>query len=140
MRHFIPTETLSAGELVDAFVSRIYSLHGCSETIISDRGGNFISEFWELSSRLGIVLKHSLAYHPETDGQTERLNAILEQYLRAYMNFAQDDWVDWLPLAEFAANNATSETTGYTPSTPALASNPVRLAPPTRQHSRRRSS
>lgn len=116
MRHFIATETLSAEELADAFVSRIYSLHGCPETIISDRGSNFISEFWrQLSSRLGIILNPSSAYHPETDGQTERLNAVLEQYLRAYMNFAQDDWVDWLPLAEFASNNVTSETTGYTP-------------------------
>jgi hypothetical protein len=60
-------------------------------------------------------LKHSLAYHPETNGQTERINAIFKQYLRAYMNFRQNDWVDWLPLAEFALNNAVSETTGFSP-------------------------
>jgi RNase H-like domain found in reverse transcriptase/Reverse transcriptase (RNA-dependent DNA polymerase)/Integrase zinc binding domain len=116
MRHFMPTQGLSAEELANAFVARIYCLHGAPETIVSDRGTQFISEFWkELSSRLSITLHHSSAYHPETDGQTERLNAVLEQYLRAFMNFAQDDWVDWLPLAEFASNNAVSETTGYSP-------------------------
>ena len=116
MRHFIPMQGLTAEELANAFVSRIYCLHGAPETIVSDRGTQFISEFWrELSSRLSITLKHSSAHHPETDGQTERINAILEQYLRAFMNFAQDDWVDWLPLAEFASNNSVSETTGFSP-------------------------
>jgi hypothetical protein len=68
-----------------------------------------------LSARLSIILKHSSAYHPETNGQTERINAIFKQYLRAYMNFRQNNWVDWLPLAEFALNNAVSETTGFSP-------------------------
>jgi hypothetical protein len=60
-------------------------------------------------------LKHSSAYYSETNGQIEKINAIFEQYLRAYMNFRQNDWVDWLPLAEFALNNAVSETTGFFP-------------------------
>jgi hypothetical protein len=116
MRHFIATESLKAEELADLFISRVYSLHGAPQTIVSDRGTQFISEFWrELSSRLSITLHPSSAFHPETDGQTERINAILEQYLRAFMNFSQNDWVDWLPLAEFASNNATSETTGVSP-------------------------
>ena len=51
-------------------------------------------------------------YYPETDGQTERMNAILEQYLPAYINHLQDDWEAWLHMAEFAANNQASETTG----------------------------
>ncbi|KAJ6437919.1 reverse transcriptase [Purpureocillium lavendulum] len=84
--------------------------------IVSDRGPQFVSEFWrQLSRRLGICLKHSSAYHPETDGQTERMNSGVEQYLRAFMSFHQNDWVDWLPLAEFAANNATSDTTSVSP-------------------------
>jgi hypothetical protein len=116
MRHFIPTVGLSAEELADAFVSRVYCLHGTPRTIVSDRGSQFVSAFWSsLSSRLGVTLAHSSAFHPETDGQTERFNAVLEQYLRAYMNFAQDDWPDWLPLAEFSSNNAVSETTGVSP-------------------------
>jgi transposase InsO family protein len=88
MRHFIPTKGLTAAELADAFVRRVYSLHGAPETIISDRGTQFISKFWiKLSSRIFIVLKHSFAYYPEINGQTEKINAIFEQYLRAYMNF-----------------------------------------------------
>jgi hypothetical protein len=116
MRHFIPVTSLSAEELTTAFISRIYALHGTPDNIVSDRGTQFVSEFWRhLSERLGIRLKHSSAFHPETDGQTERVNAGVEQYLRAFMNFHQDDWVDWLPLAEFASNNVVSETTGASP-------------------------
>lgn len=81
---------------------RVYSLHGCPETIVSDRGSQFVSSFWRaLSSRLGITLRPSSAFHPQTNGQTERINAELEKYLRSYISWAQDDWADWLPLAEF---------------------------------------
>jgi hypothetical protein len=62
-----------------------------------------------------IILKHSSAYCSKTNSQTERINAIFKQYLKAYINFRQNDWVDWLPLAEFALNNAVSETTGFFP-------------------------
>jgi hypothetical protein len=116
MRHFIPTTGLTAAELADAFVARIYAFHGAPDTIISDRGTQFISEFWKkLFARLSIILKHSSAYHSETNGQTERINAVFKQYLKTYMNFRQNNWVDWLPLAEFASNNAVSETTGFSP-------------------------
>jgi transposase InsO family protein len=70
MRHFIPTKGLTAAELANAFVRRVYSLHDAPKTIISDRGTQFISEFWiKLFSRLSIVLKHSFAYYPETNSQ-----------------------------------------------------------------------
>jgi hypothetical protein len=116
MRHFIATRTLDVNELADAFISRVYALHGSPDTIISDRGTQFVSAFWkQLSTRLGIHLKPSSAYHPETDGQTERINSGIEQYLRSFMNFHQNDWVDWLPIAEFAQNNVSSETTGVSP-------------------------
>jgi reverse transcriptase-like protein/integrase-like protein len=116
MRHFIAVTGLSADELATAFIGRVYSLHGCPDNIVSDRGTQFVSEFWtHLSERLGIALRPSSAFHPETDGQTERVNASVEQYLRAFMSFHQDDWVDWLPLAEFAANNVISETTNVSP-------------------------
>lgn len=137
MRHFIPTVGLTAEELADAFVSRIYCLHGCPETIISDRGTQFVSEFWrQLSARLNVTLRPSSAYHPQTDGQTERINAIVEQYLRSYVNFAQDDWAKWLPLAEFTSNNAVSETTNVSPFfanygfNPRLGIEPTQPAPP----------
>lgn len=68
-----------------------------------------------LTQRLRVSATLSTAYHPETDGQTERMNASLEQYLRLYVAYLQDDWVDWLPLAEFAANDTVSETTTATP-------------------------
>jgi len=57
----------------------------------------------------------STAFHPQTDGQTERMNASMEQFLRVFVNHQQDDWVQWLPLAECAANNGISETTKCTP-------------------------
>jgi transposase InsO family protein len=116
MRHFIPTETLSAEEPTAGFIERVYSLHGCPDTIISDRGSQFVSTLWRtISARLGITLRSSSAFHPQTNGQTERINAELEQYLRLYIDWAQVDWTDWLPLAEFAGNDAVSETTGVSP-------------------------
>ena len=57
----------------------------------------------------------STAFHPQTNRQTERMNAIMEQYLRAFVNYQQNDWTHWLPMAEFASNNHTSETTGCSP-------------------------
>ncbi|KAI0999591.1 hypothetical protein K3495_g8604 [Podosphaera aphanis] len=115
-RHFIPATSLDAREMAETFVSRVYCLHGTPDNIISDRGSQFVSQFWrELSSRLGITLKPSSAFHPGTDGQKERINSSVEQYLRAFVSFYQDDWVKWLPLAEFAGNNAISETTGVSP-------------------------
>jgi len=116
MRHFIPCASLEADELASRFLQAIYSLHGCPDNIISDRGSQFISTFWNtLSKRLGVTLKPSSAYHPQTDGQTENANAFMEQYLRTYINFVQDDWVDWLPLAEFACNNQVNESTKVSP-------------------------
>jgi RNase H-like domain found in reverse transcriptase/Reverse transcriptase (RNA-dependent DNA polymerase)/Integrase zinc binding domain len=145
MRHFIPVVSLTAEELASVFISRVYCLHGTPDNIISDRGSQFISEFWrQLSDRLGVRLRHSSAFHPETDGQTERINAGVEQYLRAFMNFHQDDWVDWLPLAEFAANNVTSETTGVSPFFanygfhPKLGTEPTKLLPPNQSAAQRR--
>ena len=82
MRHFLPVSSLSADDLAISFINRIYCLHGAPDTVLSDRGSQFVSQFWhQLSDRLGIRLKLSSAFHPETDGQTERVNAGMEQYL-----------------------------------------------------------
>lgn len=116
MRHYIPTESLSADEMARKFISKVYCLHGLPKTVISDRGSQFVSAFWRsLSTALGVTLTPSSGHQPQTNGQTERINAELKQFLRLYINWAQDDWVDWLPLAEFAGNNMTSETTGVSP-------------------------
>ena len=113
MYHFIPVPDLSAATLADAFVSGVYRLYGSPGSIVSDRGAQFVSTFWaELSRRLGITLCPSTALHPETDGQMEVVNGAMEQYLRCFCGFYQDDWVDWLPIAEFSANNQTSKTIG----------------------------
>lgn len=137
MRHFIPCEGLTTEELVEKFIDRIYTLHGLPDTIVSDRGVQFVSTFWkQLSDRLGVTLKLSTPYHKQTNGQTERINAEMEQYLRTFVNWAQDDWVDWLALAEFQGNNLQSATTGVSPFFanygfhPRMGTEPTRPPPP----------
>ncbi|KAI5474168.1 hypothetical protein MNV49_007998, partial [Pseudohyphozyma bogoriensis] len=117
MAVFIPTDTtITAQELADIFIRHVFSKHGLPADIISDRGNKFTSQFWTaLSQALKIQQNLSTAYHPETDGQTERINSILETYLRLYVNYDQDDWSRFLPLAEFAYNNATHSATGLSP-------------------------
>ena len=117
MRHFVPCRTTtSAPDLANLFLQHVWKHHGLPQDIISDRGPQFTSDFWrQLCSRLGISPRLSTALHPETDGQTERANQTMEQYLRAFVSHQQDDWSDWLPMAEFAANNQQSETTQATP-------------------------
>ena len=115
--HFIPTTTtVDAPALAWLYLSNVVKLHGVAESIISDRGSVFVSSFWKaLQHLLHTDLKLSTAYHPQTDGQTERINAILENYLRHYCSYQQDDWVDYLPLAEFAYNNAAHEGSRVSP-------------------------
>jgi transposase InsO family protein len=117
MKHFVACkDTCNAEDVAKLYVSHVWKLHGLPETVVSDRGPQFVSAFWKhLIHRLKIQSLLSTAYHPETDGQTERTNAILEQYLRAYVAYLQDDWADWLSLAEFAANSVRSETTKSSP-------------------------
>ena len=104
---FIPTTTtLTAEGLADLYLSYVFSRHGLPKSIVCDRGAKFTSFFWKsLMERLNIKLNLSTAYHPQTDGQTERMNQTLEQYLRNYVTFEQDDWSRYLPLAQFVLNN-----------------------------------
>jgi len=81
-------------------------LHRLPESIISDKGVQFaVGMIKELNNLLGIQTKLSMAYHPQTDGQTEKMNQKLEQYLRVFINHRQEQWPDWLGMAEFAYNN-----------------------------------
>ena len=74
------------------------------------------STLWRrLCERYGIRIKFSLAQHPETDGQTENANKVMKNYLRAYVSYTQNDWVDHLPIAEFLANNHINKSTEMTP-------------------------
>ena len=91
--HFIPyKEASDATELAYTFLKIVIANHGLPEEIISDRDKLFTSKFWKsLMAQLGANHKLSTAFHPQTDGQTERLNQTLEQYLRSYVNHQQDN-------------------------------------------------
>lgn len=117
MAHFIPTTTsVNTIELVKLLRDNIFRLHGLPESIICDRDPVFTSNLArEFASILSIKPHFSSAFHPQTDGQTERVNAILEQYLRAYCNYQQDNWQELLSLAEFSFNNSWSSVTRVTP-------------------------
>lgn len=114
---FIPTvNECTSQDLARLFLIHVFSKHGIPNHITSDRGPEFTSHFFKsLGSLLDIKLHFTSGYHPEGDGQTERVNQTLEQYLRIYCNFQQDNWSELLPLAEFAYNNAPNATTGISP-------------------------
>jgi len=115
-RHLAPCHSMKTEHLVRIFIHFIVRTHGLPESIVSDRGPQFVSEFWQsLCKRLGVKAKLSTAHHPQTDGQSERVNQAMETYLRSYVNYMQDDWAEWLPLAEFAMNDYVSEPTGLSP-------------------------
>ena len=117
MGHFIPClKSTTAPEFAKLFMSYIVKLHGLPDSIVSDRGSIFTSHFWStLASILKIDPRKSTAFHPQTDGQTERMNQTLETYLRIFCNHEQNDWFELLPLAEFAYNNASQESTKMSP-------------------------
>ncbi len=114
---FIPTnETLTAEGLLYLFNRHVVSDHGMPEEVITDRGVLFTSTYWKTYlAKQGTKGKLSTSFHPETDGQTERINQIVEQYLRFYANKLQSNWVELLPTAQLAYNSATSSTTKVSP-------------------------
>jgi len=105
--HFIPTHTtVTAEEAARLFLHQVSKLHSLLKCVISDRRPQFVACFiQELYRLLGIKLASSMAWHPQTDGQTEHVNQELDQYLRLFVNKWQDDWYDLLPMAEFQHNN-----------------------------------
>ena len=115
--HFIPVRTgYHMKRYAELYISRVVCLHGVPKTIISDRGSQFVSRFWEqLHESLGTQLIHSSAYHPQTDGQTERVNQILEDMLRACVLTHGQRWDECLPLAEFSYNNSYQESIKMAP-------------------------
>jgi hypothetical protein len=133
-RHLIPCREITAAAVGRLFYRHVWVDHGLPETIISDRGTQFVSAFYdELCKQLRIEPRLSSAHHPETDGQTERANAVMEQVLRAYTNYQQDDWVNWLPSAQFEANNTVSESTKVSPFLANTGQHPrMGFEPPTR--------
>jgi hypothetical protein len=101
MSHFIPCKKeLTAEGLARIMTKEIFRLHGIPKDIITDRGTLFTSDFWKnYMTKMGVDRRLSTAFHPQTDGQTERTNSILEQYLRAYVNYQQDNWNELLPIS-----------------------------------------
>lgn len=115
--HLAPcNDSLTAEQFADLFVKTIFCQHGLPMDIVSDRDTRFTSGFWsQVCKILGIKQNMSTAFHPQTDGQTERVNRTLEEVLRAYVSSNHADWDQCLPLAEFAINNSVHASTGTTP-------------------------
>src|SRR4051794_30473649 len=110
------TTTVTAPEVADLFFHNIFRHFGLPSTIISDRDARFTGKFWQtLCTKLGTKLAMSTAFHPQTNGQTERANQVLEQILRNYTTYEQDNWDELLPFTEFAYNNSANSATGFSP-------------------------
>jgi hypothetical protein len=106
--HFIPVKTTYSGaKLAELYMAQIVCLHGVPKKIVSDRGSQFTSRYWKkLHESLDTRLNFSSAYHPQTDGQTERTNQVLEDMLRACALQRGSSWDKSLPYAEFLYNNS----------------------------------
>eukprot|EP00253_Pinus_taeda_P004481 PITA_04481 len=115
--HFIPVQsTYRAAQIAHIFMQNVFKLHGLPKTIISDRDVKFTSAFWKtLFTELGTQLNFSTAYHPQTDGQTERVNQMVEDMLRAYVMQQPTRWEDYLHLVEFTYNNDYHTSTQMSP-------------------------
>src|SRR5260370_28860708 len=99
---FIPThDTINCPQLAQLFLTHIFLKHRVPSHVTSDWGTEFVSHFFHLLGKLlQMELHFTSGYHPEGDSQTECINQVLEQYLRAYTNYQQDNWATLLPLAE----------------------------------------
>ena len=115
--HYEPVKvTIDAPGLAEVIIDVVVRHHGLPDSIVTDRGSLFTSKFWSsLCYFLGVKRRLSTAFYPQTDDQTEWQNSTMEAYLRAFVNFEQNDWARLLPMAEFAYNNAKNASTGYTP-------------------------
>ena len=115
--HFLSIrEDIIATQLADLYISRIVVLHGVPKKIISDRGSLFTSKFWaSFQQSMGTRISFSTAYHPQTGGQTERVNQILEDMLRACVLSFGKNWEKCLPFAEFSYNNSFQASLGMAP-------------------------
>ena len=115
--HFLPIkESITAAQLAELYTSRIVSLHGIPQVISSDRGSIFTSKFWDsFQKAMGTNIRFSTAFHPQTSGQVECVNQILEDMLRACVISFGMKWEDCLPYAEFSYNNNFQASSGKAP-------------------------
>ena len=115
-RLYEPMAEIGTKAVLEVLRRRVFSTYGLRDSLVHDRGTQLVAHLWKrICQRYGIKSKPSSAYHPETDGQTENANKVMKNYLRAYVKHTQDDWVDYLPEAEFAVNNHVNVSTGITP-------------------------
>jgi hypothetical protein len=117
MVHFVPTTVNVTAKLTAAlYMDHVFKLHGLAVEFVSDRGTQFNNAFMQRLTRLlGTKQAMSTAYHPQTDGQTERINRVMEEMLRHFVSPRQDDWDEYLATAEFAVNNAKHASTKASP-------------------------
>ena len=115
--YFLPWKTTATAEDVAyELIRTIIANHEVPDEIILNRNKFFISKVWTtLLALLGVIRKLSTSFHPQTDGQTERINQIVGQYLRCHVNYRQNDWVPLLPIAQFAYNSAEADSTRVSP-------------------------
>ena len=114
---FVPcTKEETAYSTAELFRDHVWCQHGLPNTVVSDHGLVFVSNFLgELYKLFSIKRKMSTAFHPQTNGQTEQLNHEINQYLRTYVNDRQSDWAKWIKIAQFVWNNTVSEVTTDSP-------------------------
>ncbi len=117
MAHFIPTkDSAMAQETGRLLFTHVFKHHGLPRDIVSDRNPKFTSKFWRaLWKRMGSELKMNTTFWPQTDGQTEKVNLVIQQFLRNYVAVDQQDWVDHLELVKFCYNNLEHSATRSTP-------------------------
>src|SRR5882724_2821299 len=112
----LTTSDVTALGIAQLFRDHVWKLHGLPEEVISDQGTQFVLNFTcSLSQLLKIRIVASTAYHPQTDGQTERVNQEVEQFLQLFVNQCQDNWDEWLYIAKFAYNNRVHASTHSSP-------------------------
>jgi hypothetical protein len=128
------TKEINSQGTARLFRDHVWMQEGFPKQVISDRGPQFVSEMITgLYGLLGIQATPSTARHPQTNGQVERLNQEIETYLRIFIDYYQNDWTDWLPIATFAYNTKGSTTTGHSPFYLGRGRHPNRGTEPTRQ-------
>ena len=119
MVHLIPCKkTTTAGEAARLYWQHVVKLHGVPRAIHTDRGAQFVGRWWrEIWTLLGTKLRYGTAYHPQSQGQVERMNAVVSQTLRCLMSDVSDltSWTTWLPTVEMVVNSLPNRSTGYTP-------------------------
>ena len=139
MAHYIPVrKTMSVADFIEVFIREVVKHHGVPEVLVTDRDKLFTSEKWtSFCFHMRCCHNLSTAFHPQTDGQTERQNQSLEAYLRIFVDEQQEDWAKLLPCTEFSYNNSMHAATGKSPFQLNLGQDPqMGLSRPHIRHSR----